>query len=136
MSLPVTSLRLIFQGRLLKDNETLEHYKVVPIHTRQIEDGYVVHLLTNASTAGAPPTPTPTSTLGLGHNLSNGVHPSSGSGSGSGSGSTCGHDAVGQSEVQAEADLEWEDEGGDENVERQLGGLENLITAFGGSVQD
>jgi len=47
--LPAESQRLIFKGRILKDESTLDEYK--------IEDGLTVHLVKGKSAQGAQPQP-------------------------------------------------------------------------------
>lgn len=61
--LPVSSQRLIYSGRVLKDNETIEFYK--------IKDGHTVHLVKSvnksAATATTPATATSTSSTDTGN---------------------------------------------------------------------
>ncbi|ODV74874.1 ubiquitin domain-containing protein DSK2 CYBJADRAFT_64004 [Cyberlindnera jadinii NRRL Y-1542] len=53
--LPVSSQRLIYSGRVLKDNETIEFYK--------IKDGHTVHLVKSVNkSAAAAPTPAASTT--------------------------------------------------------------------------
>lgn len=78
-SIPADRQRLIYSGRILKDNETLESYK--------IKDGHTIHLVGNAnsnqranagatSTSGAASatgTPTPPAAAGVPTNLAAGT---------------------------------------------------------------
>mmetsp|Transcript_14413 Transcript_14413/g.19515 ORF Transcript_14413/g.19515 Transcript_14413/m.19515 type:complete len:109 (+) Transcript_14413:36-362(+) len=52
--LPAESQRLIFKGRILKDESTLDEYK--------IEDGLTVHLVKGKTASGAQPQPAASTT--------------------------------------------------------------------------
>jgi ubiquilin len=46
LEVPVEAQRLIFKGRILKDDQTLEECKIV--------DGVIVHMVKGKTTAAAP----------------------------------------------------------------------------------
>lgn len=54
LSVPATQQRLIYKGRVLKDESTLENYDIQNEHT--------VHMVKGAAPAGSTPTPAPTNT--------------------------------------------------------------------------
>ena len=50
-SVPAQQQRLIYKGRILKDEQTIEHYG--------IEDGHTIHLVRGAASAAPSPAPSP-----------------------------------------------------------------------------